>query len=317
MPAASSGAICVGLALALLGPALYETQSRQLAVAKRLRNVSEGEDPANRHANSTMVRFAQSVRRNTPETAAFFDSKLKPEYGILVPPTYGHVFSFVARRATPATGFGPYLDAEKTASAHKFCGAGTTLEAMSEFDALGARYLVTRAESQGGAFVSFLHRYDGSSEETKQRIGQFRLVVEGPAGGRPFPSARLGKVEGVIPYKLFERVTGAVLAAQLPPGTRLMAEVEVETNLGRRFVYRAETTARPSGIAGLRLPYATDGNTATRAVGPYRVSTEESAERWVDVPEAAVLDGTMIDLGHLSRVSVAREHSAKHRQGVF
>lgn len=130
-----------------------------------------------------MVRFAQLVRANTPETSGFFDPEIAPEYGILVKPSFGHVFSYVARRSTPATGFGPYLDYEKYRAALKFYNARNTTEARSALDFLGTRYVVTRAVRKGGAFANFLHRQNGSSADGTQRVGDLRLVVEGPAGG--------------------------------------------------------------------------------------------------------------------------------------
>jgi hypothetical protein len=87
------------------------------------------------------------VRANTPETSGYFDANARPEYGILVKPSFGHVFSYVARRATPATGFGPYLDVEKFEKSIAFYGARSAREAFAVLELLGTRYVVTRTHS--------------------------------------------------------------------------------------------------------------------------------------------------------------------------
>ena len=59
------------------------------------------------------MRFCKLVRSVTPETSGFLDPAQRPEYGILLNPPFGHAMHYAGRRATPADGFGPYLDAEK------------------------------------------------------------------------------------------------------------------------------------------------------------------------------------------------------------
>jgi hypothetical protein len=87
-----------------------------------------------------------------------------------------------------------------------------------------------------------------------------------------------------------------VLEVEAPPGTAFYAEVTVETNIGRRFVYRARTTATERGIARLTVPYATDTDGPTRALGPYRVRLGDRDTRRIDVLESEVDTGALIAL---------------------
>jgi hypothetical protein len=138
-----------------------------------------------------------------------------------------------------------------------------------------------------------LQRHDGAGPG--RRLRHFRLVTEGPAGGRP-----LGDLFGfprpadVVPYKLFEIVPGAVLEVRGAPGAPVLASVEVRTPTGRRFEYEAQASVADDGVARLRVPYATAASaTPTRALGPWRVAVD-GAEFAVDVSEADVLEGRSV-----------------------
>jgi asparagine N-glycosylation enzyme membrane subunit Stt3 len=298
VPNALAWLSCVALGLVLSWSPIYGNLSSQIKLIGRYRNAPDGVDPALFLGTTTMVRFAESVRAHTPETSGYLDPNSRPEYGILVKPSFGHVFNYVARRATPASGFGPYLDQEKYEATLRFYAARSGAEALSIFDSLGTRYVVTRAAAhrQKGLFVQFLHQRDGSSPDGMRHTREFRLVVEGPAGGTPLPTSFLQGRGRVVPYKLFERVAGAVLELRASPGTVLFAELELETNIGRHFVYRARTTADAAGVARLRVPYATDTEGPTRALAPYRVEVGEGATRSVDVRESEVRAGATIEL---------------------
>ena len=106
-------------------------------------------------------RFAEQVRRATPETSGFLEPDAAPEYGLLVPPTLGHSFVYNARRPVPANNFGPYLDAEKYDRATAFYHVSTEAEAAAIAKELGARYVVTQLQGVAGeslgAFVAQLH----------------------------------------------------------------------------------------------------------------------------------------------------------------
>jgi asparagine N-glycosylation enzyme membrane subunit Stt3 len=289
---------CIAFGLVLSWTTIYGNLSGQVVMAQRIRNLPDEFDPALFFGSAALVRFAENVRAHTPETSGYLDPDARPEYGILVKPSFGHVFSYAARRSTPATGFGPYLDREKYQATLSFYQALSSAEALSIFDSLGTRYVVTREKAQPtkGYFTHFLHQSDGSSRDGMQHVGEFRLVIEGPLGGMPLPTARLQGHAEFIPYKLFERVEGAVLEVRASPGTAFSVELELQTNVGRRFVYRARTTADAAGVARLRVPYATDTKAGTRALGPYRVEVGDEATRSVSVRESEILAGAILEL---------------------
>ncbi len=100
---------------------------------------------------------------------------------------------------------------------------------------------------------------------------------------------------GVVAYKLFELVKGAVFEVRGDPGVPIRAEVSVVTPMGRRFEYRATTSIGADGIARLRVPYATETNEPTKPEGPYRVWIE-AVEIRVRVTDAEVREGALIQL---------------------
>ncbi len=272
------------------------------AAKATLRAVS-GEGPAIDRAlytyEGTMVRFAEAVREATPATSGFDDPTLPPEYGIIAYPGIGHVLHYTARRATPADNFGPYIGPENYDAVAEFFSLQDEAEAVAEAGRLRSRYVVTT--DYGGAvattLVNRLHRGDGSQLEGEPGFGRFRLVTEGPVGGRAIGQEfGRGIQPGGIPYKLFEIVEGAQIEVAAPAGTRVSAEVRVQTPTGRTFSWRTAATAGGDGRARLRVPYATGGAAPARPVQPYRVTVGAAAHA-VSVPEEAVREGRTITVG--------------------
>jgi asparagine N-glycosylation enzyme membrane subunit Stt3 len=107
-----------------------------------------------------------------------------------------------------------------------------------------------------------------------------------------FPNGLPGRI---VPYKLFERVQGALVEAHGPPGTPFVLELEVQTNTGRRFRFRAATQTDASARAQLRVPYDTEGDGLTRALGAYRARLGER-ESTLSVPAVAVREGQVVPL---------------------
>jgi hypothetical protein len=163
-------------------------------------------------------------------------------------------------------------------------------------DALGARYVMT-AEYGAVDYRSLtqrLHRDDGLERIDSPRFEQFRLVTEGPRGGRPLSDIYHGAAApGVAPYKLFERVTGAVLEIHAAPGTPVEAKLILHTPFGRKLEYPANAIAGDDGVARLRVPYASQGATPVASSGPWLVRVGDTT-RPVAVSEEAVLHGDTI-----------------------
>lgn len=285
------------LALALLAPVIAFHARALRSTVQALRGGAG--DRALLTYEGTMVRFAQEVRRATPPTSGFDDVSETPEYGILAYPGMGHVLHYVARRATPADNFGPYIGDESYAAVGAFFGLRQEAEALAEAERLHVRYVVTT--DYGGSvpwtLINRLHRGDGSIVGAEPAFAHFRLVTEGPAGGRAIGEqfGRGIRSDGP-PYKLFEIVRGAELVAHAPAGTPVSAEVLVRTPVGRQFTWRTTGVAGGDGVARLRVPYATNGRHPAHPAQAYRVSVGDTA--WaVSVPEEAVVSGTVVPVG--------------------
>jgi dolichyl-diphosphooligosaccharide--protein glycosyltransferase len=245
-----------------------------------------------------LVDFLRMVRQVTPETSGYFDPEETPEYGVLIYPGHGHAMAYVGRRPTPANNFASYLDSEKYTSVLRFFHSRSVRKALAIVDRLSVRYVVThdRHTLKPGEFAHLLHRKDGSGRIGRRHAERFRLIIEGPEGGQPLSTSfPRGAPPGVIPYKLFEVVKGAVFEVRGDPGTPIRAEVSVVTPTGRRFEYRAAAPIGDDGIARLRVPYATETSEPTKPEGPYRVWIE-AAEVRVRVTDADVREGALIRL---------------------
>jgi hypothetical protein len=253
-------------------------------------------DPLLQTATGTLYRFAEEIRRVTPETAGYRDATAWPEYAILCPANIGHLLHYVAERATPSDNFGPYSGSRHFGTAQRFFNLKSEARATAVADALRARYVVTveygPVHNQG--LTQRLHREDGVELWEQPPWAQFRLVTEGPHGGRPLADLYRGAaMPGVEPYKLWERVPGALLAVRAPAGTTVQAGVAVRAPSGRTFRWVARATAGDDGVARLRVPYATDATTPVKTAGPWLVQAG-LAQAQVAVPEAALLAGATV-----------------------
>jgi hypothetical protein len=90
-------------------------------------------------------------------------------------------------------------------------------------------------------------------------------------------------------------VQGALVEAHAPPGTPFALELELKTNTGRRFRFRAATQTDASARAQLRVPYDTEGDGPTRALGAYRARLGER-ESALSVRAVAVREGLVVPL---------------------
>jgi dolichyl-diphosphooligosaccharide--protein glycosyltransferase len=243
----------------------------------------------------TFHEFAKQVRSVTPETTGFLEPSEPAEYGILADPSLGHALHYVARRATPADNFGPYVGKEGFDATLRLLlspPGDTTLDDLSE---LGIRYVVTGWQPRWhqGSLLQRLHTRDGRAQDDQPALARFRLVAEGPPRGVPL-GALPGSRSVPVPYKLFEVVHGARLVVRAASGERVRARVTLSGS-GRRFVHRVETVADETGCATLRLPYATVTDAPVRPEGPYRLDLGHSEVR-VEVSELDVREGRLITL---------------------
>lgn len=283
---------------ALLWPGLEKTHGRRLPAT--LHWLAGGGPPQKLGGEASLVLFARMVRAATPETSGFLEPGVRPEYCILAKPSHGHTLIYEARRPTPANNFGPYLDREKYMRALRFLSAPSEREVVEIAQSVGARYVMTFARESANpyTFHDRLHGWDGVGPGRARPTERMRLVTEGPLHGDPLRSAfpSLWAPMRVIPYKLFELVRGAELEVQAEPGTRVLAQLDLTSPLGRAFQYRQEARVASDGRARLRVPYATQTTLPTRARGPYSVWVG-SRRFTVDVTDADVREGRRLVVG--------------------
>ena len=99
--------------------------------------------------------------------------------------------------------------------------------------------------------------------------------------------------------KTFEHVPGAVVQGSAAPGTKVVAQVPVITNMNRAFLYQQSNTTDDNGQFTLVLPYSTEGpidngtNFDTKPMSAYQLNVgDRQAE--LKVPEDYVLRGEVI-----------------------
>ncbi|MEN8183273.1 MAG: hypothetical protein ABFS46_12145, partial [Myxococcota bacterium] len=283
----------LGLMLLLpLRPVYLRPAQHSLAA---LRGTSPGPDAALRSPVGSMVRFLRMVRRVTPETSGFLDDGEAPEYGILSRMHIGHPLHYVARRASASDGLLGITGPENFAATMRFLEARSEARAVALAEGLGARYVVTSyfPGMRPGTIEARLHEEAGIGSEP---LEHFRLVAEGPKGGRPLSDLfGLPRPDVVVPYRLFEIVPGAVLEVRAPAGTPVSASVTLRTPL-RRFTWKAEGVADAEGVARIRVPYPTEGSAPTTALGSYRVEAGDVV-RLAAVSEAEVRSGSTVRIG--------------------
>lgn len=284
-------ALVAALGLLLAAPILVEFH------AHRLRETLQDAGAAGLGPKRSLAAFGRQIRAATPETSGYLDESGRPEYTLLCPANFGHAMLYYARRAATANNFGPYVDRGAYRATQIFYGLEREREATALASKLGARYLITfaRESADDRKFVDRLHRHDGVGPQRHASTRNWRLVSEGPVGGKPsllsFPQGRYPI--STIPYKLFERVPGALLEIEAAEGAVVGAKLLLESPQGRRFHYRARVQADATGIARLRVPYASDGATGSRALGLWQIRVGEQV-REVAVSEQAVMGGAAL-----------------------
>ncbi|MBW2390998.1 MAG: glycosyltransferase family 39 protein [Deltaproteobacteria bacterium] len=286
------------LSILLLWPAFSEVYAPRARRALQQHRLGDAREAARLSPMESELRFGRSVRLATPETSGYLDDRITPEYGLLVHATFGHTFLYTAQRPVSANNFGPYLDEGKFKDVTRFYKEVDLDQALAALDRLGSRFVVTAA----AAFVApmpyaqRLHRGDGFLGGDPVCGACFRLVTEGPERGTPSRAmfASRPKFE-FVPYKLFERVAGAQIEVAARPGVTVEVELDLQTTIGRSFVFVTGAQAGEDGWARLRVPYATDITPPVHARGRYRVRVGESVQL-LSVTDEQVRAGATLSL---------------------
>ena len=289
------------LALLLLSPTLlgYEWPRLRSGVAA-LRGEEVHADKGMELISQNVSRFARSVRRATPDTDGFLNSRRVPEYGILANANIGHVLHYVARRATATDPMWSYIGPENWDRSAAFFQEESEGRALEIAASLGARYLVTSGMAPLKSIAGRLHNIDGRLSNLGTRIEHFRLVTESAPGRLGFgvllPANYQKRNRTDTAFKLFEIVKGALLEIEAAPGESVSIQLPLSTARGRHFQYTAATTVGSTGYIRVRVPYATEAGETVRALEPYRIRVGTRELRQA-VSEEQIRAGSRIVVG--------------------
>jgi dolichyl-phosphooligosaccharide-protein glycotransferase len=123
--------------------------------------------------------------------------------------------------------------------------------------------------------------------DPRTTTAHFRMLYESPELRR--------RVEHGSFARVFEVVEGAVLAGQAHSGERVVAELNMTTNLGRALVYRRAVDADPDGRFALRVAYPCAASGAER----YHVRAASNRSTDIFVTDSDVAQGTVVTVGAL------------------
>jgi asparagine N-glycosylation enzyme membrane subunit Stt3 len=308
LPAPAAGA----LALVLVGLA------NAGSVATTYGSLAHGRPSALEREGPTRL----AVRR----LSEWIDRNTEPGSCVLADWSHGHTLEWAADRPTVATNFGSYLGRASFVDPARFFMEESPAAAEQLLEERDARLVLLTSELpdllnslvERGA-PGRRERYVDDARAGQVRPAWFatmgaRLMFEGEvfqspgappldflrlvyASPLPDPRRRLRGPQDVSPAAwLWERVPGARVEARGTPGDRLRVELELELpRARRRFTWWGEATVDGSGLASLRVPYATDSPTADLRMraARWRLGGEQRA---LVVPEAAVHSGARVPL---------------------
>ncbi|MEE2673866.1 MAG: hypothetical protein VX466_08730 [Myxococcota bacterium] len=293
---------CVGIGLVVLAPPIALQLAPRFGSSFRAwRGEPATRDRALLTVSGSITRFMQRVRRVTPETSGYFDTRQAPEFGVVAHANLGHAIQNVARLPTPTDPFWAFIGVENWNAAFQLLGAASESRAVYLARRLNARYVLTFSSADPATLEGWLHHADGTAAVHFAASKYFRLVAEGPERGVHLASSfqlHGQRVTGpaTLPYKLFERVEGAVLEVRATAGESVIVTLRLASPAGRRIDYEANAIAGADGVARLRVPYATGPPLHAEAVapeGPYRVRLGGGV-RAVAVSEADVQEGRVV-----------------------
>lgn len=158
-----------------------------------------------------------------------------------------------------------------------------------------------------------LERYRLVYESAARSVHWFQVMDRdvartcAPAGALPVGPPR--RIPGGIAHditehamaKVFEVVAGAIVEGRTAPGAPVELKLELEAvTSGRRFAQVRRLVATADGLWRVRVPYASQGGSAVRALGPYAVRTLDAQGReilrTIEVTDADVVAGRLVRL---------------------
>ena len=276
------------------------------------------------------------IRENTPPTSGWEDTRVRPEYGVLAQWSYGNWIVQIGHRPSVANPFAlapwhlrgfedsiRFMIARDETAADRIARERrvryviatpmlyTFLALARSIDAPTGAYAV---EGEGEvrytpAFFQLIGNrltlFDGSEDTTAEgerapALAHYRIVFEGDPqtpGTYTAEGERVSTPLRISFAKVFERVEGARLRGRTAPLSPVEAEIEIVTNQGRHFLWKASVRADEAGRFTLRVPYSTARARAMEvgAAGPYFLRSSRRRAR-VMVPERSIREGASLEI---------------------
>ena len=249
--------------------------------------------------HETLIPVARWLRANTPETQGFFDASLQPEYALLSSWGDGHLLTYVARRPEVQGNFGDDVGEANFALAEEYFAALREERAAALLDEVGARYVIAGPRGSGHAsgyspqslwsrlYVPVREAALATTRRDPPEIWltRHRLVHTSrrPPRGAALPF-----------YAVYERVAGAEVSGNAPPGARVEARLRLVTGDHAELRFVTQALANAEGRYRLRLPYATAGGASSVQVGQrYRI-TSGGEQASFGVSEGSVRSGATL-----------------------
>lgn len=317
-PSARLAALMALVALALSGGAHW--RQTVYPTARQLLAEGPASAPGQKHLRGIRLLF-EWLRENTPASG---------DYCVLANWGQGHAIEWAADRPSVSTNFGSYVGVDSFHDPALFLLTEDLAEAEAILERRGARYVLVPNRwpnavgdmlrvalperwsrylpgelGQAGQVKPAWFRTVGaqlmfggaphprSGVQNPNSIPFLRMVHASPVATRQPPPVGAQSPSGWI----YEYVPGALLEAEVPPGTELRVEFEVGfPEAGYKIPFVAHTRAGLDSMARLRIPYAThEPNGEGRVLGPARWVLGER-EGALTIRARDVLEGAVVRL---------------------
>ena len=246
------------------------------------------------------------MRDHTPETKFYIAPTQTPDYGVLYAGDSAPWLLSYARRPTVGTFWGVFRfdGSDHAADVYRFFLAESEEEANEVCDRDKVRYVVAApllftvreyaaiAGLDPDRYMALTYKPGTGTpvfqptEQYPRLIGQRLYENDGLGGGadqsfglqhyrllyesEQFTDVFTGQSSSL---KVFKYVKGASITGRTVPRADVRAELEIETNRGRKLTYRALAQANDEGGFALVVPYATGPSPGTHAISNYRVNS--------------------------------------------
>ncbi len=279
-----------------------------IAIIVSVGMVDLAESPSGVHPeDAAFAELARTLRDRT-EPQPIDEPGARPAWTVALRPSLGSQALFMGRRAvTSLTFWGTPELLDQLQLSLRALLSRDEAEAEATLDRLSARYVLvddlapyleSAILAAGLDLATYLgHRdprlvyqeglwyrlwaEDGSGTDHKPMgLGRFRRVAEARWDGGAF--------------KLFQRVEGASVEGSTSPGAEVVVLMELTDPDGATFHWRSATTAGPSGVFAVRVPYSTEASRVTAWATRAEMVCGDVAPAPISITERAVVTGAVV-----------------------